>query len=190
MTQLPKCAHCNTRSVQVRQSAKRNRVYVGKFCAVCTTNQKSRRQLKYGHKRHAEARAKGFCGKCWDNPAIPGLVYCEACQEKDSIKAKEYNSRNRQIVFDHYGRACKCCGEATPEFLTIDHIGGWGKDHRMPSGRKYNGASLYRWLIQNNFPSGFRTLCFNCNCSQAHSGYCPHELERAASETQIAIPVI
>ena len=50
----------------------------------------------------------------------------------------------------------------------IDHINGKGTEHR-----KKIGFNIYPWLVKNNFPEGFQTLC--CNCSKGHLGYCPHE---------------
>lgn len=67
---------------------------------------------------------------------------------------------------------CNCCGESTFEFLTIDHINNDGKEHR----KKIGTTTIYRWLKINNYPIGFRTLCFNCNLGkQINKGKCPHE---------------
>jgi len=66
---------------------------------------------------------------------------------------------------------CECCGENHIEFLTIDHIHGGGNKHS----KRIKNNSLYQWLINNNFPKGFRVLCYNCNCSLGHNGYCPHK---------------
>lgn len=32
----------------------------------------------------------------------------------------------------------------------------------------------YSWIIRNNFPEMFQTLCFNCNFAKAIFGECPH----------------
>lgn len=77
----------------------------------------------------------------------------------------------RQRVFAHYGTSCQCCGESTYEFLSIDHING-KKEAEHP--RSYTGNKLYGWLIRNNFPPGFQTLCFNCNLAKGFFGACPH----------------
>lgn len=72
---------------------------------------------------------------------------------------------------------CACCGEDHYEFLTIDHIHGDGASHRREiSGNRI--GSIYRWLEVNKFPSGFRVLCYNCNCVRSTCGYCPHDRER------------
>lgn len=68
---------------------------------------------------------------------------------------------------------CQCpgCGETHVEFLTIDHVDGNGAEHR----RSLNRSNTYAWLVRNNFPPGFRVLCWNCNCSRGRYRYCPHE---------------
>jgi predicted restriction endonuclease len=98
--------------------------------------------------------------------------------ERKSVNKKRNKARNsktKKSVFDYYGWKCTCCGEETKEFLTIDHISGGG--HRQRKELGILGSKFYRWLVKNNFPSGFRTLCMNCNFSLGHYGYCPHESE-------------
>lgn len=69
---------------------------------------------------------------------------------------------------------CACCGESLIEFLTLDHID--GKGLKVGKGKVFkNVLQLELWLIKNNFPEGYRCLCYNCNCSLGHYGYCPHE---------------
>lgn len=81
---------------------------------------------------------------------------------------------NRQVRLEAiaaYGGHCVCCKESQQEFLTIDHVDGGGNKHR-----KTLTDYFYRWLKNNGFPKKeFRLLCYNCNCSRAHRGYCPHE---------------
>jgi hypothetical protein len=74
----------------------------------------------------------------------------------------------KQRVLEHYGMTCACCG--TIESLTIDHINGDGKRHRQEIGE--NSHAIYRWLIKNNFPAGFQTLCGPCNNSKRNSASC------------------
>jgi hypothetical protein len=75
----------------------------------------------------------------------------------------------RQLVLDHYGRICACCGAW--RCLTIDHINGDGAQHRAQIGG-LAGREFYRWLIRNNYPAGFGTLCHNCNASKKRSEFC------------------
>jgi len=77
-------------------------------------------------------------------------------------------------TFEHYGGAhCLCCGENHFEFLTLDHIGGGGAEHKRQLAVS-GGYALYRRLKKQGFPSGLRVLCWNCNCSLGMYGYCPH----------------
>jgi hypothetical protein len=102
-------------------------------------------QLKYGH---------WICKKCESNRGV---------------------SKNRKMklaVIEAYGRRCDCCGENRFEFLTIDHVKGGGNRHRRKIGTPFQ---FYCWLRRNNYPKdAFRLLCYNCNMSVGHFGYCPH----------------
>jgi hypothetical protein len=107
----------------------------------------------------------------------------------NTASAKKSQQKQRWIVLIHYGGnppKCACCGESNYEFLTMDHINGGGIKHRIEisngkgasylqfQGRRYNPRAFYKWLIDNNFPEGFRVLCMNCNHSYGHYGHCPH----------------
>ena len=84
-------------------------------------------------------------------------------------------ARNRRIeVLTHYSNGtpkCKCCGEDTYEFLSIDHIDGGGGKHR----KEIRGNNFYNWIIKNSFPVGYQVLCHNCNQAKGLYGKCPHE---------------
>jgi hypothetical protein len=73
--------------------------------------------------------------------------------------------RDRKLaVLTHYGNgrlACVVCGENDSDVLTIDHINNDGAYQRR--NKLLMGSSFYRWLISNNFPVGYQTLCANCN---------------------------
>lgn len=90
--------------------------------------------------------------------------------------AREKHRRYKLKVFEHYGMKCSCCGESIYEFLTVDHINNDGAEHRKVIGT--GGTSMYYWLVHNNFPEGFQTLCWNCNCGKRmNTGICPHKKE-------------
>jgi hypothetical protein len=85
--------------------------------------------------------------------------------------SKNYRDKLKNLVLEHYGKKCACCGESNIKFLTIDHINGGGTKHR----KKINTQINY-WLVKNNFPKGFQTLCFNCNWGKhINGGICPHK---------------
>jgi hypothetical protein len=99
-----------------------------------------------------------------------------AWQKKGSAK---YRIKMRDAILQAYGNKCQCCGETEKDFLTLDHVGGWGARHRREEGWKARGHSLYKRIIEADFPKDkFRLLCMNCNFAIRLGGTCPHESER------------
>jgi hypothetical protein len=125
-------------------------------CTICDGERnKSRNQLRNKN------RQQGLCA-CGQSPT-PGHGSCQACR----IQWAEKNARKRWTVLEHYGLACKCCGEDTYEFLEIDHVDGdgTGNDNRR------------------EIPPGFQTLCSNCNRAKFRYGVCPHQRKRTEEKT-------
>lgn len=94
-------------------------------------------------------------------------------ERKRLVYLKGMNDYYRDAVMDHYGRRCVCCGETEHVFLTIDHIKPLGHVTRRA---KLGHTNIYRFLVKNKFPEGFRVLCYNCNCGRTRTadGECPH----------------
>ncbi|MBU2685592.1 MAG: hypothetical protein KKF27_20315, partial [Gammaproteobacteria bacterium] len=89
---------------------------------------------------------------------------------------RKYREEYREKVLNHYGNKCNCCGETTPQFLTIDHIHNDGYTARQKKQHPRDASSFYRWLVKTNFPEGFQILCMNCNFGKArNNGICPHQ---------------
>ena len=102
----------------------------------------------------------------------------------DEIRAMQKRNRDRLKleVLAAYGTVCSCCGEGNPLFLTIDHLNGDGKAHRVEA-RGNGAAGLYPWLRRQGFPQdlGLVVACFNCNSGRAvNGGVCPHVEEGKA----------
>lgn len=98
-------------------------------------------------------------------------------EEKDWGRMKRYREKIRRHVIKHYSNGkmcCACCGENLYEFLCIDHIAGGGNKHRGEI-KRGTGCAFYVWLKKNHYPEGYRVLCYNCNSSLGHYGYCPHQ---------------
>ncbi len=116
-------------------------------------------------------RAHGLC-RCGNQITEGSVSRCVRCIEND----KKFYRELRRRVIEHYGGKCNCCGEKELKFLAIDHIEGNGNQHRLSVlGHKH--ASIYRWLVRNNFPVGFQVLCHNCNMAKGCYGICPHQEE-------------
>jgi len=85
----------------------------------------------------------------------------------------------KKSVYEGYGNKCNCCGEVEPMFLTIDHVNNDGFKDKTKGGIGYRilGITLYKKIIEENFPSKYQLLCWNCNCGKARNkGVCPHEI--------------
>ena len=88
---------------------------------------------------------------------------------------KELGRIRKNTVFSYYSKKiikCNCCQEDDINFLTMDHING-RKQHNH--NRTFSGDKLYKWLIENGYPSGFQVLCMNCNWAKREYGICPHK---------------
>lgn len=136
------------------------------------------RAKKYHRRYYAKARQ-------W---AIDNRDRVRAAQRKHYHLHKEQIAIKRRLLRDEcfaaYGNRCACCGEARPEFLSIDHINGRKSSlHRAG----ITGKAVYKWLKARGFPKDeFRLLCYNCNCARGHLGYCPHEKENPARQFWLA----
>jgi DNA mismatch repair ATPase MutS len=92
---------------------------------------------------------------------------------------KQYHTNLKQKVLNHYGKICKICGETDIKKLCTDHIHEDGRNHREELSLKAEGfnTQFYSWLIKNNFPEGFQTLCITCN-SRKSALYRWHGLDK------------
>lgn len=121
-----------------------------------------------------------ICGKDRDRLEVKVCTKCTAKWapiRRDALRRIRDNNKTK-VIEAYGGRKCACdgCLETNIKFLTIDHINGGGSADREKYG---SGGTFYRYLIKNNFPSGFQILCFNCNCGKnANNGVCPHMDDR------------
>lgn len=110
---------------------------------------------------------------------------CHRWRMKNKFRIKElfsiYWKKQRDLVYDHYGRVCKCCGETEQKFLSIDHINNDGAKQRDKAfgkrinGRYHNGSMYYYHIVKNGFPTDLQILCMNCNFGKMRNkGVCPH----------------
>lgn len=130
------------------------------YCRPCSTS----RAKAYYLANHEIAKAKGR--ENWINMSpVSRQKHRDVCNRRQE--------RIRERIWNHYGRACACCGEADTVFLTLDHTHGGGAQERRETGR--SGVGFYALLIRRGFPDGYQTLCFNCNCAKGRFGVCPHQ---------------
>lgn len=126
---------------------------------------------------------------CKENPDKVKLIQRKwyAGNKEEKLKKTVIANRKRyhflkQLALEKYSGSppkCKCCGEKTYEFLTIDHIKGGGRSHRK-SLNGYTGG-LYGWLVKTRKkPKQFQVLCLNCNHAKYHYGTCPHKKQESS----------
>lgn len=100
----------------------------------------------------------------------------EAFRDRMNSLNRRKHQEARNAVFEAYGGyKCKCCGVTEPAFLSIDHINNDGAEHKREY-RLRTSTEVYRWLIKNNYPTGFQVLCMNCQWGKRVHGVCPHQV--------------
>ncbi len=101
-------------------------------------------------------------------------------REQTKEKRREEDEAIKIMALSYYGNRrleCVCCGETKLDFLTIDHINDNGAEERKRLNRR-GGIWFYKWLIENNYPSGYQTYCWNCQWGKRLNGTCPHQKAR------------
>lgn len=81
-----------------------------------------------------------------------------------------YKNRNKKAKVEtltYYGNgicACVNCGEERLGCLSLDHINNNRTEEtkRLGKPKYWGGPSLYIWLRKRSYPSGYQTLCMNC----------------------------
>jgi hypothetical protein len=99
-------------------------------------------------------------------------VFIDQNQRQIINRHKKYRELTKIKVLNRYGIQCKCCGISNKSILNIDHIYNNGSKHRRLIGSSHK---FYMWLVKNNYPDGYQTLCFNCNYGKYINSVCPHQ---------------
>ena len=149
-------------------------------CRNCGTD-KTRYAVQRSDGRFYLQRA---CPKC---RSVCNQRWRQAHPDQFREQWKRANFLLKMKVLSHYSLdsqhpACVCCGESEILFLSIDHINndGW-KERRfnLVTGKRtgnLGGVNLYQKLVRMKYPSGFQTLCHNCNRGKwINKGVCPHQ---------------
>lgn len=170
-------------------------------CVICASSFKNRQSI-YLHMnkvhgirfRQTDYRCCSGCkielnDENWHKTARRGNRYlCVKCQNaRTNANSRACRRKTKLEMILAYGGQCQCCGERTPEFLTIDHIFNDGARDREKFGhyaknrpRPSSGSAFFYYLKRNGWPKDrFQLLCFNCNCGKfvALDKICPHKRE-------------
>ena len=135
------------------------------------------RRQKYQEKKEAN-RAKARANY-WANRDRYIAYQHSLDPELKNERGRNSRKQLRADGFEHYGKACACCGEANLKFLTFDHPENNGAAHKVElAGSYYNASSttVLRELRRLGWPEGVLiVLCWNCNSGrQYNGGICPH----------------
>ena len=148
-------------------------------------------------RRHGETKRK-FCSRsCFFASGIP-KANGETNRGRPSplrtgFDRRAYNRNStrklRVKVLEGLGGICVCCGEKTKGLLTLEHVGLWGREHRLQNGKdrlhKRNGSQILRDVIRSGYDKNkFEVRCYNCNLGAAHAGngICPHVIAQRQME--------
>ena len=179
------CVACVTKGVVQTAARRKARVAKG-LCCQCGTKpcwngntrcQECHTAMRAGITRLNNRRNEaGFCSSCGDHVMETGYKHCRPCIDRRRGTQTGLKSK----VLDGYGGpVCNGCGETEVAVLQMDHINGDGREHSAKIGKdgdiKSGRSRMYRWLIANNFPPGFRVLCSNCNIRAARGIPFPNE---------------
>lgn len=123
-------------------------------------------------KRHAEEsrnyqREYSLANR--DHKIIAAMEWAKANPDKRRKNALNYYYRLAdQAILAYGGYRCIWCGIDDPIVLSLDHVENNGSVERKKHNRK--GAAFYKWLRDNNYPSGYQVLCMNCNHGKMRNG--------------------
>lgn len=95
------------------------------------------------------------------------LEWNKAHRQQKYENDRRYRRRLKLAALEAYGGKCDECGETEPDLLEIDHIHGFGNEHRERlfgyGHASPGGWNFYLWLKKNRWPEGFRVRCRTCH---------------------------
>jgi hypothetical protein len=110
-----------------------------------------------------------------EKTTVKNRRWWEANREGVQGKSRGYRKQLRDQVLDHYGRICACPGCGSADRLSIDHVNGDGRAHRIELfGRTDESTGMCRWLIDKGFPDNppIQLLCISCSTSKGDGPAC------------------
>jgi hypothetical protein len=100
--------------------------------------------------------------------------------EKSRENVRRAWQKMRDVIYDHYGRVCRGCGESDPDTLTLDHINNDGAKHRRGL-RNYRSRCMvqilhHEWKKTGHWRTDIQTLCANCQLRKVRGKPLPLEV--------------
>lgn len=78
-------------------------------------------------------------------------VICYNCKMQMCDFTDSNALRDKEFVVAHYGGYCLSCREGDTKKLRV-----------ISKEKNKSGNTLYKWIIKNDYPSGFQIYCVNC----------------------------
>lgn len=161
-----KCKKCGIKSIKeftpIIQPNRYGELYTVYRCKACRNLKAREQKAKDPKKQHAQTnkwrkanrgKARAIVKKCYDKNCHNYLSH-----SRDMTLARRWSVLDR---YSNSKRECSLCQENHWELLVVDHIKGGGTKHRKEVTGL--GSSFYIWIINNQYPDGYRVLCHNCN---------------------------
>lgn len=143
-------------------------------------NPEKAREFYKKHRKRLLKKHRAYYYKDLEKSRAKCRKYARKHKKANSIRSRQHRHKLREEFLTAYGSKCKCCGETTKEFLTLEHKRGDGKQHR----KKVGGNTVYHDLKRRGWPKhDYELLCFNCNLTKHIYGICPHKRLTKAKKT-------
>jgi hypothetical protein len=103
-----------------------------------------------------------------------------------ATRARSQRQTLRLAALAYYGGIpprCFCCFNGFTDHLTVAAMDGeilFGTTGRT-------GTALYRKLAREDYPEGYRVLCWNCLMSRSLYHACPHEAEASYAPDRLLL---
>lgn len=96
---------------------------------------------------------------------LPGnATYRRRNREKLRQASRARTRRLKLEALSVYGMVCRRCDFGDDRALQIDHVNDDGAaERKLNGGQGFAGWNFYAYLKRRGWPSGYQTLCANCN---------------------------
>lgn len=136
-----------------------------KKCTKCLETKETTLFDFFTDKRFGKKYISSKCKECTKQACY---AWRKKNPKKESLNRQRHNTKLKTLVVSNYGvegkPQCVHCGYSDLRALCIDHIEDNGAEERRKlKDKTFAGRNFYKYLISNNYPEGYQTLCANCN---------------------------
>ena len=120
-------------------------------------------------------------------------LYKLANPERDTLYHKKRNAEIKYQLLQAYSKngepSCSCCKLTNTDFLTLDHTDNNGAEHRKTLKKERQSTNIYAEILREYkktglYPTGYKTMCMNCNWVKHLRGVCKPEYHTFAQIKQ------